>query len=66
MIVVDPIDKVKMLSNRHKSYEILQAGLQCDGKNYVLIYWFIINWIISDKIDNVFLFQIYIHQIPLK
>lgn len=32
MIVIDPIENVRNLRNRHKSYEIIQAGMQSNGQ----------------------------------
>lgn len=37
IIVIDPLDNIRILINRYKSYEILQEQLQLDGKYKFLV-----------------------------
>lgn len=37
MIVIDPLENVKLLSDRHESYLMLREGMQLKSKIYQLI-----------------------------
>lgn len=38
IIVIDPLDNIKILINRYKSYEIMKEHVQSNGKYKILIF----------------------------
>lgn len=37
LIVIDPLENVKNLRNRHKSYEMIEDKMQLNGMHFLLI-----------------------------